>query len=91
MSPLRPSDHPVLLSLLLSLCNSSDTSRNWTVGSSDGVNFVLSAAQCTNYTVCTDSTAGSSDCVFFSFSLRLQLGSLLQLNILNMPLLIASK
>jgi hypothetical protein len=31
VSPLRPSDHPVLLSFLLFLCNSSDTSRNWTV------------------------------------------------------------
>jgi hypothetical protein len=30
-------------------------------------------------------------CLFPSFSLRLQLGSLLQLNILNMPLFIASK
>jgi hypothetical protein len=35
VSPLRPSDHPVLLSSLLFLCNSSDASRNWTVGSSD--------------------------------------------------------
>jgi hypothetical protein len=31
VSPLRPSDHPVLLSSLLFLCNSSDASRNWTV------------------------------------------------------------
>jgi hypothetical protein len=36
VSPLRPSDHLVLLSSLLFLCNSSDASRNWTVGSSDG-------------------------------------------------------
>jgi hypothetical protein len=36
VSPLRPSDHPVLLSSLLFLCNSSDASKNWTVGSSDG-------------------------------------------------------
>jgi hypothetical protein len=36
VSPLRPSDHPVLLSSLLFLCNSSNASRNWTVGSSDG-------------------------------------------------------
>jgi hypothetical protein len=36
VSPLRPSDHPVLLSSLLFLCNSSDASRNWTIGSSDG-------------------------------------------------------
>jgi hypothetical protein len=36
VSPLRASDHPVLMSSLLFLCNSSDASRNWTVGSSDG-------------------------------------------------------
>jgi hypothetical protein len=36
VSSLRPSDHPVLLSSLLFLCNSSDATRNWTVGSSDG-------------------------------------------------------
>jgi hypothetical protein len=36
MSSLRPSDHSVLLSSLLFLCNSSDATRNWTVGSSDG-------------------------------------------------------
>jgi hypothetical protein len=36
VSPLRLSDHPVLLSSLLFLCNSSDASRNWTVGSSNG-------------------------------------------------------
>jgi hypothetical protein len=36
VSPLRPSDHLVLLSSLLLLCNSSDATRNWTVGSSDG-------------------------------------------------------
>jgi hypothetical protein len=34
-SPLRPSHHPVLLSSLLFLCNSSDATRRWTVGSSD--------------------------------------------------------
>jgi hypothetical protein len=50
VSSLRPSDHPVLLSSLLFLCNSSGTSRNWTVGSSDGVNFVCPVVQCTNYT-----------------------------------------
>jgi hypothetical protein len=50
VSSLRPSNHPVLLSSLFFLCNSSGASRNWTVGSSNGVNFVLSAAQCTNYT-----------------------------------------
>jgi hypothetical protein len=36
VSSLRPSDHPVLLSSLLFLCNSSDATRNWTVGSFDG-------------------------------------------------------
>jgi hypothetical protein len=36
VSPLRPSDHPVLLSSLLYLCNSSDATRKWTIGSSDG-------------------------------------------------------
>jgi hypothetical protein len=36
VSSLRPSDHPVLRSSLLFLCNSSDATRNWTVGSSDG-------------------------------------------------------
>jgi hypothetical protein len=36
VSSLRPSDHPVLPSLLLFLCNSSDATRKWTVGSSDG-------------------------------------------------------
>jgi hypothetical protein len=35
VSSLRPSDHPVLLSSLLFLCNSSDANRKWTVGSSD--------------------------------------------------------
>jgi hypothetical protein len=41
---LRPSDHSVLPSLQFFICNSSDASRNWTVGSSDGVNFVFSTA-----------------------------------------------
>jgi hypothetical protein len=36
VSSLRPSDHPVLLSSLLFLCNSSDATRKWTFGSSDG-------------------------------------------------------
>jgi hypothetical protein len=49
VSSLRPSDHPVLLSSLLFLCNSSGASRNLIVGSSDGVNFVWPTAQCTNY------------------------------------------
>jgi hypothetical protein len=34
--PLRPLDHPVLLSSLLFLYNSSDATRKWTVGSSAG-------------------------------------------------------
>jgi hypothetical protein len=36
VSSLRPSDHPVLLSSLLLLCNSFDATRKWTIGSSDG-------------------------------------------------------
>jgi hypothetical protein len=32
VSPLRPSDHLVLLSSLLFLCNSSDATKRWTVG-----------------------------------------------------------
>jgi hypothetical protein len=36
VSSLRPSDHPVLLSSLLFLCNSSDATRKWTIGSSEG-------------------------------------------------------
>jgi hypothetical protein len=36
VSSLRPSDHSVLVSSLLFLCNSSDATRKWTVGSSDG-------------------------------------------------------
>jgi hypothetical protein len=96
VSTLKPSDHPVLLSLLLLLCNSSDASRNWTVGSSDGINFVLSVAQCTNYTDAMHRWYRRFIRRFLlpSFSSRLQLGSLLQLNIiniLNIPLLIASK
>jgi hypothetical protein len=49
VSSLRPSDHPVLLSSLLFLPNSSGSSTKWTVGSSDGVNFIWLATQCTNY------------------------------------------
>jgi hypothetical protein len=91
VSSLRPSDHPVLLSSLLFLCNSSDATRKWTVGSSDGA---YGFTQCTNSSdACYIDVVGSSDGVLsFPFlSSRLQLGSLLQLNILNMPLLIASK
>jgi hypothetical protein len=36
VSTLRPSDHPVLLSSMLFLYNSSDATRKCTVGSSDG-------------------------------------------------------
>jgi hypothetical protein len=36
VSSLRPSNHPVLLSSLLFLCNSSSATRKWTVDSSDG-------------------------------------------------------
>jgi hypothetical protein len=59
VSSLRPSDHPVLLSLLLFLCNSSDASRNWTVSSSD---------DCTD--ACYLGTVGSSDGVLFLLFLR---------------------
>jgi hypothetical protein len=74
VSSLRPSDHPVLLSSLLLLCNSSDATRKWTVGSSDGA---LVFTQCTNsFDDCTDAcylgTVGSSDGVLsFSFLSRL--------------------
>jgi hypothetical protein len=66
VSSLRPSDHPVLLSSLLFLCNSFDATRKWTVSSSDGA---LVFTQCTNSSDdCTDacylSTVGSSDGVF---------------------------
>jgi hypothetical protein len=93
VSTLRPSDHPVLLALLLLLCNSFGASRKGTVGSSDGVNFVWSAVQCTNYTNAMYRWYHRfiRRCLFFSFSSCLQLGSLLQLNILNMSSLIASK
>jgi hypothetical protein len=93
VSTLRPSDHPVLLSSLLFLCNSSGASRNLTVGSSDGVIFILPPAQCTNYTDAMHRWCRRfiRRCLFFSFSSRFQLGSLLQLNILdilNMPSLV---
>jgi hypothetical protein len=67
---LRPSDHPVLVSSLLLPCNSSDATRKWTVGSSDGASVFT---QCTNSSDdCTDAcylgTVGSSDGVLsFSF------------------------
>jgi hypothetical protein len=58
VSPLRLSDHPVLLSSLLLLCNSSGASRNWTIGASDDDVFILPSAQCTNYTdACTDASS----------------------------------
>jgi hypothetical protein len=96
VSSLRPLDHPVLLSSLLFLCNSSGTSTKWTVGSSDSANFILPPTQCTNYTDAMHRWYHRfiRRCLFPSFSSRLQLGPLLQLNILNilnMPLLIASK
>jgi hypothetical protein len=71
--PLRPSDHPVLLSSLLFLCNSSDATRKWTVGSSDGTyGFTLytnSSDDCTD--ACIWGIVGSSDGVFsFPFLAR---------------------
>jgi hypothetical protein len=66
VSYLRPSDHPVLLSSLLLLCNSSSASRNWTVRPSGSVIFILPTTQCTKCTdACTDGTVGSSDGVNF--------------------------
>jgi hypothetical protein len=54
--------HPTLLSSLLLLCNSSDATRKWTVGSSDGA-LVFTTRKW---------TIGSSDAVvFFSSSLQL--------------------
>jgi hypothetical protein len=93
VSSLRSSDHPVLLSSLLFLCKSSGASRTSTAGSSNSVNFVWPAAQCTNYTDAMHRWYRRfiRRCLFPSFSSRLQLGSLLQLNILNMPSLIALK
>jgi hypothetical protein len=44
VSSLRLLDHPVLLALLFLLCNSSGASRKRTVGSSDGVKFILPTA-----------------------------------------------
>jgi hypothetical protein len=65
VSTLRPSDHPVLLSSLLFLCNSSDATRNWTIGSSSIPN---SSDDCTD--ACYLGTIGSPDDVFSSFFLR---------------------
>jgi hypothetical protein len=65
-----PSVHLMLLSSPLLLCNLSDATRKWTVGSSDGA---LVFTQCTNSSDdCTDAcylgTVGSSDGVlYFSF------------------------
>jgi hypothetical protein len=57
VSSLRPSDHLVLLSSLLFLCNSSGASTKWTVGSFDGANFILLPVQLpTTPTLCTDGT-----------------------------------
>jgi hypothetical protein len=72
VSSLRPSDHPVLLSLLLFLRNSSDATRKRTVGSSDGS---YGFNQCTSSSYnCTDAcyigTVGSSDGVIFLLFLR---------------------
>jgi hypothetical protein len=73
VSSLRLSDHLVLLSSLLFLCKSSDATRKWTVGSSDGFNFISASAHCTKCSdACTDAcylgTIGSSDGVIsFSF------------------------
>jgi hypothetical protein len=65
-----PSVHPTLLSSVLLLCNSSDATRKWTVGSSDGANPICPSVQCTKYTdACFYGIVGSSDGVLsFSFS-----------------------
>jgi hypothetical protein len=68
-----PSVHPTLLSSILLLCNSSDATRKWIIGSYDGA---LVFTQCTNSSDhCTDAcylgTVGSSDGVLsFSFLSR---------------------
>jgi hypothetical protein len=64
-----PLVHLTLLFFAASLCNSSDATKNWTVGSSDGA---LAFTQCTNSSDhCTDAcylgTVGSSDDVFSFF------------------------
>jgi hypothetical protein len=54
---------------LLRFCQSSDTSRIETVGSSDSVKLIPASAQCTKCTdACTDGTVGSSDDGFSLFS-----------------------
>jgi hypothetical protein len=73
VSPLSPSNHPVLLSSLLFLCNSSDATRKWTVGSSDSTQgftlYTKSSDDCTD--ACIWGTVGSSDGVFsFPFLAR---------------------
>jgi hypothetical protein len=88
-----PSVHPTLLSSRLLFSNSSDATREGTVGSSDGIKLTPVIAKCTK---CSDAMHRWYRrfirwCLLPCFSSRLQLGSLLQLNILNMPLLIASK
>jgi hypothetical protein len=66
VSSLRPSDHLVLLTSLLLLCNSSGASRNWTVGSSDSDIFICSSRNVPSTpTLCTNGTVGSSDGVNF--------------------------
>jgi hypothetical protein len=70
VSTLRPSDHPVLLSSLLLFCNSSDATRKWTVGSSNGAfiftQYTNSSDHCTD--ACYLGTVDSSDSVLsFSF------------------------
>jgi hypothetical protein len=65
--PNGPSVHPTLLSSLLLLCNSSDATTKWTVGSSNGANPIWPSAQCTKYIdACFYGTVGSSDGGFSS-------------------------
>jgi hypothetical protein len=79
VSSLRPLYHPVLLALLLLLCNSSGASRNWTIGSFARDVFIL--AFCAAYQLhrrlhrrfflCT--VGSSYGALFLLFLLRLQL------------------
>jgi hypothetical protein len=73
--------------------NSSDAIRKGTVGSSGSIKLTLVVARCTKYSDAMHRWCRRfiQRCLFPSFSSRLQLGSLLQLNILSMPSLIAPK
>jgi hypothetical protein len=86
-----PSVHQTLLSSRLLFSNSSDTTRKGTVGSSDGI-YQVNSSLCVVYQVLrryAPMVPSVHPTMFFPFfSSRLQLGSLLQLNILNMSFLL---